>query len=239
VALAVLASVASCERVDARRQPQLWHASKVGDRGTGLTLYTATLQGPDGTSHTIDNHSEYASETLELDGDYPTRARMTFVRDDQTVDGVTKPGLSGTYEVTEKPDGTLDVARTDGPLDPAAREVIQKSHHGSRTAMAAVRKLAQRIFEPGEVLNLSPDEVTGLGFGMSQVRLTVRSVTPTAVTFEMNNVAELPGVGTLEASGTLTMTEHGRDLDQVGVVRYGGKQIGTVHIVQRSQSSQR
>jgi hypothetical protein len=206
----------------------------VGDRGTGTTHYTATLRGPDGRSVTLDNYSEYSSESLAVDGDYPTKIRMTFVRDERKVNGIAKPGLTGTYETTENADGSLAIVRTDGPLSEDARKLIEDSHHQTRQAVAAAKNLMQRAFKEGEAFDLTPQEVAGLGFGMSQVRLTAREVTPSHVSFQMDNVAQLAGVGTLKATGTLRLTAAGRDLHQDGEVVVGTNQIGTVQIVQHS-----
>lgn len=230
-------ALASCTR--SRRQPDLWRAPHVGDRGTGSTHYTATLRAPDGSELKLDNYSEYASESLAVDGEYPTRMRMTFVRDEHNVNGIAKSGLTGTYEITDDGDGSLAITRTDGPVSEEARKAIEGSHHQTRKTVAAAKALLQRTFKVGEGFDLTPDEVAGLGFGMSKVRLTPREVTPSHVSFQMDNVAELSGVGTLKATGTLRITPTGRDLQQDGEVVVGGKQIGTVLIVQHAESQPR
>jgi len=102
----------ACER---EGTVSLWRAPKVGDKGSGGFEYTAKIVGPDGVTHTLTNQSEFTSEVLALDGDFTTRMRMMISRNGSTLDGVAKPGISGTFDLTETPSG-LEVVHVGGPL---------------------------------------------------------------------------------------------------------------------------
>jgi hypothetical protein len=232
IALAVLLVVA-CER---EGQPTLWRAPKVGDRSSGGFAYTAKIVGPDGATHTLTSQSEFTSEVLELDGDFTTRTRMTISRQNSTLDGVTKPGISGTFELTESAGG-LEVTHVGGTLTDDERAFFTSGTRPTRATTDAKKRFLRQTFKPGQVLVLTPDEIVGTGFGMTSVELKVTEVSAKQVAFEIKSAGELPGLsGTLDATGTLRLTEGGRELVQDGDISRDGKHVGTLHVEQRSHS---
>lgn len=228
----VVVLLAGCER---QAEPQLWHAPKVGERRSAVQQFNGTLEGPDGQKHTLERFIETTSETVAVDGEYPTRTRTTFVRDEGGLDGVAKPSMKGTFEVTDSGEGGINVTRVDGTIAPEERAFFTDSWHGSRRAFAAMKRFARQSFKPGQRIRLTPDEIAGFGLGMSSVDLTVKDVTAQAVVFQIESVGELPGIdATLNATGTLRIFETGRELAQDAELVHDGKHIGTLRIILRS-----
>jgi hypothetical protein len=229
-----LVLLGACER---QGQPQLWRVPKVGARGSGFLQFTANIQGPDGAPHTIKNLNEFTSETLVLDGDFPTRMRMTIVRHESALDGVAKPGITGTFEMDTTGD-TVEVTRAGGTLTPEEREFFKSSKPPpSRASTAASKRFLQQSFKVGQVHTLTADEITGIGFGMTSVELTVTDVNATQVMFKIKTTGDMSGLNaTMNAAGTLRMFQGGRELAQDGEILRDGKRIGDLHIEQRSRA---
>jgi hypothetical protein len=230
-----LVLLGACER---EGQPRLWRAPKVGDRGSAVFAFTANLEGPDGKAHTLTHRNEFTSSLLALDAEFPTKVRMTFVRNEAVFDGVAKPGISGSFEVTTTGD-VVDVTRVDGrTLTPEERAFFTSTHRPSRTTTAAGKRFAQQSFKVGQVIVLTPDEIIGLGFGMSSIELTVTEVTSTQVVFKIKSSGEMAGMSgsMMNSAGTLRMFEGGRELAQDGEVFQDGKHMGTVHVELRSRA---
>jgi hypothetical protein len=196
---------------------------------------TATISAPDGRSRTLETSTELASEILALGADDSSRTRVTVVRDERKLDGAAKPRLAGTFELTERMDGSVDVIRLDSPISQQERDLFSKAHHPSTIASAAARRFVLRNFKVGEVLDLTADEISGLNFRLPSVRLTVTEVRPAAVVFEIVSEGQLADVGTLKAHGTMRLGESTRELDQDGQIIRDGNPVGRAHIVQRSR----
>lgn len=222
-----------CER---EGQPTLWRAPKVGERGSGRFEYTAKIVGPDGATHTLTSLSEFTSEIVELDGDFTTKMRMTIVKQGSTLDGTDKPGIAGTFELTETPTG-LDVVHVGGTLTDEERAFFSTGKRPTRATTEAKKQFLRKSFKPGQIHVLTPDEIAGMGFGMTSVELTVTEVRPTYVLFAVKSSGELfTPAGTLDAKGTLRLTEGGREMVQDGEVSRDGTHVGTLHVELRSHS---
>jgi hypothetical protein len=232
--LPCLVLVGACER---QGQPDLWRAPKVGDRGSASFSFTANIEGPDGRTHTIANRNNFNSELLALDGEFPTKIRMTIALNEGGMDGAVKPGVSGAFEVTHTGDA-LDVIHVGGaPLTPEERAYFKSANPPTRITTAASKRFLLQPFKVGQTLTLTHDEIIGLGFGMSSVELTVTEVTPARVVFTMKSVAELSGLGsTMQSTGTLRLSSSGRELAQDGEVLREGTHVGTVHVELHSRS---
>jgi hypothetical protein len=233
VLLAAFLLFAACERDG---QPQLWRPPHVGDRSSGYFMFTSNIQGPDGKSHALMNESEFTGEVLAVDNEFPTKMRMTVEKHGHSLDGVYMPGIFGSFELTNTGD-KVEVTRTDGvALSLEEQKFFETSTPPTRATAAAYKHFALQTFKRGQHLKLTPDEVIGLGFGPSEVELTVSDVTRAQITFAIHNVAKLEGIGgTLEATGTLRVFPGGRDLTQQGEVKRDGKRIGDLHVEQRSR----
>ena len=232
-AIAAVFLLVACERDG---QPQLWRPPHVGDRSSGSLKFTSNLQGPDGRTHALMNESEFIGEILAVDDEFPTKMRMTITKHGHSLDGTYTPGISGVFDLTN--DGAkIDVTHADGgPLTPAEQEFFKSSSSPTRATTAAFKHFALQTFKRGQQLHLTPDEVIGLGFGPSQVDLTVSAVNAEQITFGIKTAGTLDGIGaTLEASGTLRVFRGGRDLTQDGEVKRDGTRIGDLHVEQRSR----
>lgn len=229
----VVVLLVGCER---QVQPKLWHAAKVGERRSAMQQFNATIDGPDGRKHTIESSVETTLETVAVDAEYPTRLRTTFIRHEVKFDGVAKPSMQGTFEITDSGAGAIDVTRVGGTITPDERAFFTGSWHGSRSSFAAMKRFAQQSFKPGQKISMTPDEVAGLGLDMSSVDLTVKDVTGQAVVFQIESIGALPGLdATLKGAGTLRIFEGGRELAQDAELLRDSKPIGTLRITQRSE----
>lgn len=223
----------ACER---EGSPTLWRAPKVGDRSSGGFEYTAKIVGPDGVTHTLTNQSDFTSEVLALDGDFTTKMRMTISRQNSVLDGVAKPGISGTFELTETPGG-LEVTKVGGTLTDDERAFFNSGSRPTRATTEAKKRFLRQSFKPGLVQSLTPDEIVGMGFGMKSIELTVTEVSPKQVVFTVTSTGMLGELGgMLDAKGTLRLTEGGRDLVQDGDISRDGKPVGTLHVEQRAHA---
>jgi len=223
----------ACER---EGTVSLWRAPKVGYKGSGGFTYTAKIVGPDGVTHTLTNQSEFTSEVLALDGDFTTRMRMMISRNGSTLDGVAKPGISGTFDLTETPSG-LEVVHVGGSLTDDERAFFNSGTRPTRATTEAKKRFLRQTFKPGQVLSLTPDEIVGMGFGMKSIELTVTAVSAKQVEFTVSSAGMLGELGgALDAKGTLRLTDGGRDLVQDGEILRDGKYVGTLHVEQRSHS---
>lgn len=230
--LLVLVLVAGCER---QARPRLWHAPKVGERRSSLHQFSGTIDGPDGRPHTLERVVEATFETLAVDGEYPTRTRVAFVRDEGKLDGVPKSTMKGTFEVADSGEGDLDVTRVDGTISPEERAFFTDSWHGSRRSLAALKRFTQQTFKPGQRIRLTPDEIDGLGLKMLSVDLTVKDFTAQAAVFQIDSVADFSELdATLKATGTLRIFEAGQELTQDAELTHDGKHLGTLRIDLRS-----
>jgi hypothetical protein len=233
VLVAACVLLAGCERDG---QPQLWRPPHVGDRSTGYLKFTANIEGPDGKTHALMNESEFTSEILAVDTEFPTTMRMTITKHGHSLDGTYTPGISGAFDMHN--DGTkVDVTHADGStLSPAEQEFFKTTSPPTRATSAAFRRFALQTFKPGQHLKLTQDEVIGLGFGPSEVDLTVSSVNADQITFGIKTVGKLDGIGAaLEATGTMRVFRGGKELTQDGEVKRDGKRIGDLHVEQRSR----
>ena len=197
----------------------------VGTRTTFHLRLDGSFKTPDGVDHGM--HHElgliFVAEAVGSNG-RADRLRVTVDRDDNVIDGQSKPTLSGTYEATNDGHAT----RADGkPLAPNEVEFFRDLHDPSNDPEGT-----SHVFHAGETFRPTDREVEAFGLPKSKtpLALTVRRATDAEIVLagDYTPTESMPGV---EAHGRIVVTLTPQSHTRVGdiTMTQQGKEVGAIH----------
>ena len=221
-ALLAVLLLAACEKdhgAHIHREPP-----RVGDRVAYHTRYDSHLTAPDGTEHAGHAETSMTTEVLAVADRRIQRMRIIIDRDDHVFDGVPKPHLAGTYELTAA--GELTRANGVAPTD-YERSFFAAWHIGNDDSALAAREL-----RAGDTVRPSPTEVVALGLpeakGPWELHVKRADNEAIVLTGDYEPVDSPPEVES-RATTTVTLTDQSRTHVTDLVITWNGKQVGGAH----------
>ncbi len=227
---ASLLGLGACERaVSSVPNPLRWAPPRVGDRvDWTFDLQTEILER-NGVKHVMTAHDEFSDEVLAVAGEQVTRYRTKAIVDRKSKDGVVQPPDLATLEATMTASG-IAVSKNGAPVPVSGQDNPMPGARSVLLGEAGRRSFDSRHFTVGERYRPTEGERLGLGFNTNAAELVVRAIDEDAIVFDLELASDVDDSHSLDAKGTLRLSNVGRDLDQAGELMDGGRHAGTMHV---------